>query len=243
MYIASYRHPSPGCLESRVFSPSQRRFHVLKACPSPHRIAVDRHHLDTLITTSYLHRHISPQQAASIACTSPPIAIHRQAVSSHASSRLPSEDFTYSRHARVRIVSPWIDTISTPSSAHHTSIATYRLCKQLASPVHRASSPSGVRASRITRLSHANAILRVFRARSTPHRIASVHRYLLPPSTLWRASIALVASDCLSPSPAPCKAPHRHMVPRLLGSRILSHLSSWCTRSFGSSFGLDATAG
>ena len=156
---------------------------------------------------------------------------------------MPMRFFASSKHDRHRTLSPVFTAISPPSAPWRASIATYRLCKQLASPVHRAPSPSGVRASRITRLSHANAILRVFRARSTPHRIASVHRHLVPPSTLWRASIALVASDCLSPSPAPCKAPHRHMVPRLLGSRILSHLSSWCTRSFGSSFGLDATAG
>ena len=198
---------------------------------------------------------------------------------------MPMRFLASSKHDRHCTLSPVFTAISPPSAPWRASIATYRLCKQLASPVHRAPSPSGVRASRITclshanaiprvfkarstphsfasvhrhlatigavarfhryisplqaasiacepcpivircqdisrsritRLSHANAILRVFRARSTPHRIASAHRHLLPPSTLWCAFIALVASDCLSPSPAPCKAPHCRMVPRLL---------------------------
>jgi hypothetical protein len=83
-----------------------------------------------------------------------------------------------SKHDRHRTLSPVFTAISPPSAPWRASIATYRLSKQLASPVHRAPSPPGVRASRITRLSHANAILRVFKARSTPHSFTSVHRHL-----------------------------------------------------------------
>jgi hypothetical protein len=166
-FLASSKHD-----RHRTLSPV---FTAISPPSAPWRASIATYRLSKQLA-SPVHRAPSP----------PGVRASRITRLSHAKMRF----FESSKHDRHRTLSPVFTAISPPSAPWRASIATYRLCKQLASPVHCAPSPSGVRASRITRLSHANAILRVFRARSTPHRIASVHRHLLPPSTFWCASIA-----------------------------------------------------